>query len=82
MDCHGQIQVSWSIIIVFYSNLISSYLHRKSGQLPGDFSMSPAECLELFDALEAALGKKAVAGIEPKKVRTEENRKRSLISDV
>ena len=52
-----------------YSNLVSPDLRRKTRQIPGDFVMSPSECIKLYDALETTLGKKAVARVEPKKVR-------------
>ena len=42
---------------------------RKTRRIPGHVTMSPSECLELYDALEGALSKEAVAGVEPKKVR-------------
>ena len=43
--------------------------------------MSPSECLELFDALEGALGKEAVQGVEPSKVLGENFLKKAAVSD-
>merc|ERR1719184_92489 len=43
--------------------------------------MAPSECLELYDALEGALGKDAVAGVEPSKVLGENFLKKAAVSD-
>lgn len=43
--------------------------------------MSPSECLELYDALEDALGKEATASIEPSKILGENFIKKAAVAD-
>jgi hypothetical protein len=43
--------------------------------------MSPGECLELYDALEGALGKKALKPVKPSKVLGENFLKKAAVSD-
>ena len=54
---------------------------RKTRSIPGHVTMAPSECLELYDALEGALGKEAVAGVEPSKVLGENFLKKAAVSD-
>jgi len=54
---------------------------RKTRAIPGHVTMSPSECLELFLALEAALGKEATAHVEPTKVLGENFLKKAAVSD-
>merc|ERR1719458_2132943 len=54
---------------------------RKTRSIPGHVTMAPSECLELYDALEGALGKEAVAGVDPSKVLGENFLKKAAVSD-
>jgi len=53
---------------------------RKAENIPSHIVMSPKECVELYDALEKLLGKKAVEGINPSKLLGEQFLKKTDVT--